>query len=94
MPISKKQIAHIAELAGLNLSSDEQEQFSRELSRIIDYMNVLKEIDTGSIEIRSGTAVQGVVCRDDIADRSLPLKEALKNAPEKRDTHFVVPRVI
>ncbi len=94
MPISKEEIAHVAELAGLKLTPDEQERFSRELSQIIDYMDRLGKIDTESVEVRSGTAWQGLAYRDDIAGASLPVDNILRNAPEKRDTCFVVPRVI
>lgn len=94
MPISKEEIAHVAELAGLIFTPDEQEKFSRELSQIIDYMDRLSEIDTESVEVRSGPKWQGLACRDDIASASLPVNNILRNAPEKRDTCFVVPRVI
>jgi len=94
MPISKEQVAHVAELAGLNLTPDEQEKFSHELSRIIDYMAQLREIDADDIEVRGSVVAQGPAFRDDVAGESLPVDDVMRNAPEKRDTCFIVPRVM
>jgi aspartyl-tRNA(Asn)/glutamyl-tRNA(Gln) amidotransferase subunit C len=94
MPISKEQIARVAELAGLKLTLEEQQKFSRELNRIIDYMKILEKIDTDSAETRGGMVAPGPIFRDDIIGESLSRGDVLRNAPEKRDSYFVVPRVI
>jgi len=94
MPISKKEVARVAGLARLRFTPDKLDRISKDLSRIMDYVDCLKRIDTRDIDIgdHKDRPEQGL--REDIARPSLPVGEALRNAPETKDTYFVVPRVI
>ncbi len=94
MPISREQVARVAALAGLKLTPDQLDEFSQDLSRIVDYVACLERVDTGGIDIDMGTDSPGRAGRDDIVRPSLAVEDALRNAPETRDTYFVVPRVI
>lgn len=94
MPISKEQVARVAALARLKLTPDELDKFSHDLSRIVDYVACLDRVDTSEIDIGIRTDSRGRACRDDIARPSLPVDDALRNAPVSRDTFFIVPRVI
>jgi len=93
MPIAEDQILHVARLAKLNLSPSEPARFSRELTKIIEHFDRLALIDTDKIDIRPQCLSESVL-REDIARPSLTVDEALKNAPEKKDNYFIVPRVI
>ena len=46
--ISKKEIQHIAKLARLGLSNKEIEKMEKELSSILDHLNLLKEVDVSN----------------------------------------------
>jgi aspartyl-tRNA(Asn)/glutamyl-tRNA(Gln) amidotransferase subunit C len=94
MPISKEQIARVAELARLKLTSHELDQFSRELSRIIDYIDCLNRVDVDDIDLDARPITPGRAGRDDVVGPSLPVADVLRIAPETKDTYFVVPRVI
>ncbi len=94
MPISKKEVARIAGLARLKLTPDELDNFSRDLSRIVDYVDCLDRVDTRGIDSGVRTDSPGRTCRDDVARPSLAVDDALRNAPETQDTYFIVPRVI
>ena len=48
--ITKKEIQHIAKLARLGLTEKEIEKFQGEFSRILDYIEKLKEVDTTKVE--------------------------------------------
>jgi aspartyl-tRNA(Asn)/glutamyl-tRNA(Gln) amidotransferase subunit C len=93
MPIPEKQVAHIARLAKLKLSPSESAKYSRELTRIIDYFDSLAEVDTERV-VRAAQLVPLEKLREDIARASLPVEEALKNAPDKKENYFIVPRVV
>ena len=93
MPIAKKQVAHVARLARLELSPEELAQYSRELTKIVEYIDCLEAADTSGVDISAPT-VAFVAHRDDIVRPSLTVNEALKNAPETKDDYFIVPRVM
>jgi aspartyl-tRNA(Asn)/glutamyl-tRNA(Gln) amidotransferase subunit C len=93
MPIAKEQVSHIARLAGLELSPSELAQYSRELTKIVEYIDRLKAADTSGVEI-SPLSTSHEALRDDVVRPSLPVNEALKNAPETKDNYFIVPRVM
>jgi aspartyl-tRNA(Asn)/glutamyl-tRNA(Gln) amidotransferase subunit C len=94
MPISKEQVARVAGLARLRLTPDELDKFSRDLSRIVDYVACLDRVDTRGIDVGMQSDLPRRALRDDIARPSLAVDEALRNAPEIKDTYFIVPRVI
>jgi aspartyl-tRNA(Asn)/glutamyl-tRNA(Gln) amidotransferase subunit C len=93
MPISKEEVARIAELAGLKLSPEELDTHTVDLARIIDYFERLSTIDTSEISPRQASADTAAL-RDDVVCPSLSAEEALKNAPETEDNYIIVPRVI
>jgi len=91
MAISEEEVRHIAELARLELSSDEVEKFRIELSSIIEYMEQLKDIDTSGVTVFESSRN---VMREDKAEMSLSVEDALVNAPAVNQQMFTVPKVI
>lgn len=94
MRISKKEIEHIAMLARLSLSEKEKELYGAQLSKILDYMEKLNELDTKDIEPTSHIITLNNVMRDDVLEDSIPREEALKNAPSRSEKFYRVPRII
>ena len=93
MPISKEEVAHIAQLARIELSDAEIKKFQHQLSLIIDYVNKLKEADVEPVkEILSNRGVN--VFREDKAERYAKHKELLNQAPEQKNEHFKVEAVL
>jgi aspartyl-tRNA(Asn)/glutamyl-tRNA(Gln) amidotransferase subunit C len=92
--ITRGQIQHIALLARLSLSEDEQELFGLQLSSILDYMEKLNELDTTRVEPTSHVLSLSNIMRDDISSPSIPREEALRNAPSCTGQFFRVPRII
>lgn len=68
-------IVHIAKLAKLRLSSDEQELFKEQLPRILDYVNKLQEVDTSNIDPKAYLTDATNVFRPDVPN----------TLPENRD---------
>lgn len=94
MYISADEVARVAELARLELSSEESVSISRQLDEILGYIAKLQEVDTSRVEVM--TQAQGLnnVFREDVIVPSPPREESLANAPEQNGEAFIVPRVI
>lgn len=94
--IDKEQVEHIAKLARINLTEKEKEKFSAELSSILDYIDKLNQVDTSNVKLSQKTGLNNVV-RDDIEIQRADIKmrkKILKEAPEKKDNYFKVPKIL
>ncbi len=94
MKVSKEEVKYIAELAKLDFSEKEVEELSVELSKIISYVDKLNELNTENVEPLSHPLEKKNVFRDDVNKKSISTGEALKNAPDKTEQFFKVPKVI
>lgn len=92
--ISKEEIEHIALLARLCLTEEEKTLFGSQLSSILDYIEKLNELDTKDIEPTSHVLSLSNVIRDDIPAYSIPIEDALMNAPDHTDKFYRVPKII
>jgi aspartyl-tRNA(Asn)/glutamyl-tRNA(Gln) amidotransferase subunit C len=50
MKITSTDVAYVAALANLDVPGDEMETLAGELSRIVEYIGKLNELDTGGVE--------------------------------------------
>lgn len=94
MAVRRKDVEHIAELARLKFNEDELNNFTEQLNEILAYVEKLNELDTENVEPLSHPVEGNNVFRDDVVKPSIPTSEALKNAPEKDEQFFHVPKVI
>ncbi len=94
MPVTTEQVKYIAELARLSFNEAEQEKMTRELNMILHYVEKLNEIDTTGVEPLSSIHEDRNVLREDVEVPSLPNVEGLRNAPDRQDRFFKVPKVI
>jgi aspartyl-tRNA(Asn)/glutamyl-tRNA(Gln) amidotransferase subunit C len=94
MPLSNAQVEHIARLARLNLTPEEIERYTTELTVILDYIDQLRSVNTEGVEPQNQFITSENVFRDDIAEPSLPRDKALGNAPQQDGEFFLVPKVI
>ncbi len=92
--IDEKEVQHVARLARLRLSAEELKRFSSQLSKILDYINQLDEVDTSSVESMSHPLDLTNVFRADEVKPSLGRDEAMGGAPQQRDGFFLVPPVL
>ena len=93
MPVTLRDVEHIAMLARLSFSEPEKEKFTHELNRILAAMEKLNELDTGGVTPLAHVVDLTPLLRDDRVQPSLDRGEALRNAPKVRDGFFSVPRV-
>ena len=94
MPLSRAQVEHIAKLARLNLTSDEIEKYTRELTVILTYIDQLQAVNTDGVEPQNQFIRAENVFREDKPAQSLDRAEALRNAPDHDEEYFHVPKVI
>jgi aspartyl-tRNA(Asn)/glutamyl-tRNA(Gln) amidotransferase subunit C len=92
--ISREDVEHVAELARLELTAAEKEQFIAQLNEILTYFEKLNELDTTDVEPTSQVIPMSNVLRDDAVQPSLDRAEVLQNAPEESHFFFKVPRII
>jgi aspartyl-tRNA(Asn)/glutamyl-tRNA(Gln) amidotransferase subunit C len=96
--ITRAEVLKIAELAKLHFSESELDSFTAQFQRILDYVEKLKEVNVEGVEPTSHVSLtedfEKHVVREDETRPSLPLEEALRNAPDRGDDHFRVPKVI
>jgi len=90
--LSRDQVLHVAKLARLELTEDEMERFSGELSKVLDYIEKISELgDLDDIEPTSHVVAVENVLRADEPRPSLPVDVALENAPDPALGGFRVP---
>ncbi len=94
MSISRKEIRHIAKLAKLRFTEAEEEVLAHDMSRILNYMGTLNQLDTSDIEpVTHVHDLTNIIRADSVQDR-LNHEEALTNAPDTDGDYFRVPKVI
>lgn len=94
MKISKEIVRHIAHLSRLDLEDEEIEVYQQQLSRILEYVEKLNEVDTKDIEPTSHVLSLNNIFREDLVKDSLSREEALRNAPDPTYKFFRVPKII
>jgi len=65
--LTRDDVLHVAKLAKLDLTNEEVARFQRQLSKIVDYISQLSEIDTSSLEpISQTTGLENVFRKDEV----------------------------
>jgi aspartyl-tRNA(Asn)/glutamyl-tRNA(Gln) amidotransferase subunit C len=94
MSVTKNDVKKIAELARLQFSETELENYTTEMNKMLDYVDKLNELNTENVQPLSHPIENTNVFREDEVKQSTNRVEALKNAPDKSSEHFKVPKVI
>ena len=94
MSVTRKDVEYIAELARLKFKEEELESFTHQLNEILSYVDKLNELNTDNVEPLSHPVENINVFRNDELKKSISTEDALKNAPDKTEKHFKVPKVI
>ena len=94
MSLTSKEVAHIAELARLDLTPEEMARYREQLSAILDYAARLQELDTASIPPTATVLATRTPLRPDEPAPGLSTQRLLENAPRAEDDQFRVPPVM
>lgn len=101
--ISKEKVKHIAKLARIELTEEEKEKFTKELSSILGYVEKLAKADTsGAKRIAQITGLENVMREDETRGKRQETKDKkqeirnklLKEAPSKKGNYFKVPKIL
>ncbi len=89
--IDREQVLHIAKLARLRLGEDELERMSGELSKILEHVERIAELDLNGVEPTSHVIALENVLRPDEPRPSWPREDVLELAPDPAEGAFKVP---
>jgi aspartyl-tRNA(Asn)/glutamyl-tRNA(Gln) amidotransferase subunit C len=92
--ISKEEVEHVAWLARLELSENDKEKFTKQLSQILQHARKIEAVATEDVEPTSHVLPLKNVFREDVVEEGLTQEEALSNAPRREGGYFLVPRII
>lgn len=90
--ITNETIDYVSILAKLELTGEEREGAKRDMCKMLDYIDKLNELDTDGVEPMSHVFPLQNVFREDEVTGEDGSEDTLKNAPEKRDNMFLVPK--
>lgn len=94
MSLDEATVARIGRLARIAVADDELRPLAGELSHILGWVEQLGEVDTDGVPpMTSVTPMRLVMREDEVRDGGRP-EDILRNAPERQDGFFVVPRVV
>ncbi len=92
--ISDETIEYVGILSKLELSDQEKEQAKKDMGRMLDYIDMLNELDTSQVEPMSHVFPVYNVFREDVVVNEDQRDEILVNAPEQKDGQFQVPKTV
>jgi aspartyl-tRNA(Asn)/glutamyl-tRNA(Gln) amidotransferase subunit C len=89
--IDREQVLHVARLARLSLNDDEVQRMSGELSKVLDHIEKIAELDLDGVPPTSHVIEVDNALRPDEPVPCLPREAALASAPAVADDGFLVP---
>jgi len=87
-------IEHVAKLARLQLTDDEKARLKDQLGVILEHAAKVGEVAAADVPSTASPIPRANVFREDVPEPSLPVEEALRNAPEREGDRFKVPRIV
>jgi len=94
MAITKDEVLHVARLARLELTEEEIERLTVQLGAILEAVGKVAELDLSDVPPTSHPLDLVNVWGEDVPHESLPLADALANAPEREGDLFRVPPTV
>ena len=92
--ISREDVLHVANLARLHLTDDEVDRMLAQLSKILEAIETLRDVDTSHVGPTASVIQLENVMRDDVARPGMAREAALANAPLRDDPFLRVPTVL
>ncbi|WP_295485634.1 Asp-tRNA(Asn)/Glu-tRNA(Gln) amidotransferase subunit GatC [uncultured Streptococcus sp.] len=94
MKISEEEVRHVAELSKLSFSEAETSEFATTLSKIVDMIELLNEVDTDGVPVTTTMADRKTVMREDVAVAGDDRDELFKNVPQSENYYIKVPAIL
>jgi aspartyl-tRNA(Asn)/glutamyl-tRNA(Gln) amidotransferase subunit C len=93
MALTIGEVEHIAQLARLELTDEQKALYREQLSKILDYIAKLRELDTSDVPPTAGGGLTRMALRSDWSRPGLDPHVLLKNASDTEDDQFKIPPV-
>ena len=87
-------VKYVAHLARLGLTPEEERKFGSQLGQVLGYIETLREVDVSQVDPTAHAVPMVNVTRPDEVHPSLPIEEALRNAPARANGLFIVPKIV
>ena len=94
MALDRETVRHIALLARLELSAQEEAQFTEQLGHILEHFEKLASLDTTAVEPTATVVEMTAAYRDDVVVNPAAPEELRANAPARDGDFFKVPKII
>jgi aspartyl-tRNA(Asn)/glutamyl-tRNA(Gln) amidotransferase subunit C len=94
MPLPEIDVRYVADLTRLKLTDQEVERFQKQLGDILGYIEQLQKVDVSGVEATHQSSRTENNLRADEPRPSLPVAEALANAPLQENNLIIVPKMV
>ena len=94
MKIPEEEVRHVADLSKLSFAEEETAEFATTLSKIVDMVELLNEVDTEGIPVTTTMADRKTVMREDVAVAGDDRDELFKNVPQSENYYIKVPAIL
>ncbi|MGI0483745.1 Asp-tRNA(Asn)/Glu-tRNA(Gln) amidotransferase subunit GatC [Geminocystis sp. CENA526] len=94
MSLSKEEVKKVANLARLQITEKEEEEFAPQLNAILDYFEQLKELDTDNVAPTTRAIEVSNITRTDTKKTYEDRESLLNSAPEREEDFFRVPKIL
>jgi len=90
----KRDVEYVANLARIKITPQQESSLEEQLSKIIGYIDKLKELDVAGVQPSRGVHITRDVFREDKVIPSDCQEEILRNSPSREGNYFKIPKVI
>ncbi|WP_343532413.1 Asp-tRNA(Asn)/Glu-tRNA(Gln) amidotransferase subunit GatC [Pedobacter sp.] len=94
MVIDKQTVHKVADLARIEIKDSEVDHLTKEMNKILTFMEKLNELDTEGVKPLVYMNEEANVWREDVAKNEISVKDGLKNAALHNERFFMVPKII
>lgn len=92
--ISGEKVKHIADLAKLNVTSEEMSKYQQQLTDILTEIDKILKVDITNEEIMISPSNNKNCYSEDVIESHISKSDALKNAKRVKGDYIIVPKVI
>ena len=93
MQITNELVSYVANLSRIKLDENEISEMQSQMSEIVNYMDILNQLDTENVEPLSHIFSITNVMRDDEIHYDCTKEQLMMNAPEEENGFFKVPKI-
>jgi aspartyl-tRNA(Asn)/glutamyl-tRNA(Gln) amidotransferase subunit C len=94
MALTEKEVRKIAKLSRIRLTDEEVVHFGKEISGILNWVEMLQEVDTNNVPRMASVSAVTLPLREDVVTDGDCRDDVLANAPDARYGCFAVPKVV